>query len=79
MGLANRLTEPGLALDGAFELAQIIAAHPQKCMRSDRLSVYEQWDLHWDEAAENEFRLGMQVIESGESKEGALRFTSRKQ
>jgi enoyl-CoA hydratase len=75
MGLANRLTEPGLALDGAFDLAQTIAAHPQKCMRSDRLSVYEQWDLHWDDAARNEFRLGMQVVESGESREGAERFS----
>jgi enoyl-CoA hydratase len=74
IGLANRLTEPGLAVDGAFELAQTIAAHPQKCMRSDRLSVYEQWDLSWDDATSNEFRLGMQVIESGESKEGASRF-----
>jgi enoyl-CoA hydratase len=63
-----------LAVDGAFELAQTIAAHPQKCMRSDRLSVYEQWDLSWNDATSNEFRLGMQVIESGESKEGASRF-----
>ena len=70
MGLANRLTDPGLALDGACDLAQIIASHPQKCMRSDRMSVYEQWDLTWDDATENEFRLGMQVI----SKEGAERF-----
>jgi enoyl-CoA hydratase len=74
MGLANRLTEPGLALDGAFELAETIAAHPQKCMRSDRLSVYEQWDLSWDDATANEFRLGMQVIGSGESQSGASRF-----
>jgi len=78
MGLANRLTDSGLALDGAFELAQSIAAHPPKCMRSDRLSVYEQWDLSWDEAVQNEFRLGMQVIESGESKEGAARFVNKK-
>jgi enoyl-CoA hydratase len=75
MGLANRLTEPGQALDGARELARTIAAHPQKCMRSDRLSVYEQWDLSWDEAMRNEFRLGMQTIDSGESKEGAARFS----
>ncbi|HTB11959.1 MAG TPA: crotonase/enoyl-CoA hydratase family protein [Bryobacteraceae bacterium] len=74
MGLANRLTEPGLALDGAFDLAQEIAAHPQQCLRSDRLSVYEQWDLSWEDAARNEFRLGMQVIESGEAKQGASRF-----
>jgi enoyl-CoA hydratase len=74
MGLANRLTEPGSALDGAFELAETIASHPQKCMRSDRLSVYEQWGLSWDDATANEFRLGMQVIGSGESKSGASRF-----
>lgn len=78
MGLANRLTEPGLALDGAFDLAQQIAAHPQRCLRSDRLSVYEQWDFSWDDAIQNEFRLGMQVIQSGESKEGAERFVARK-
>jgi enoyl-CoA hydratase len=72
MGLANRLTEPGAALDGALELARLIASHPQGCMRSDRLSVYEQWDS--DDGAANEFRLGMQVIGSGESKEGASRF-----
>jgi enoyl-CoA hydratase len=70
MGLANRLTEPGLALDGAFDLAQTISAYPQKCLRSDRLSVLEQWDFTWDEAVENEFRLGMQVM----SKEGAEHF-----
>ncbi len=74
MGLANRLTEAGGALDGAVELARLIASHPQRCMRSDRLSVYEQWGLSWDDAARNEFRLGMEVIGSGESKEGAARF-----
>jgi enoyl-CoA hydratase len=74
MGLANRLAEPGMALEGALELARSIAANPQKCMRSDRWSVYEQWSLSWDDAVQNEFRLGMQVIESGESKAGAARF-----
>ena len=73
MGLVNRLAAP--ALDGAFELAQTITAHPQRCMRSDRLSVYEQWGMSWDDAAQNEFRLGMQVIGSGESKSGAERFS----
>jgi len=74
MGLANRLTDPGAALDGATEMARLIASHPQTCMRSDRLSVYEQWDLSWDDAERNEFARGMQVMESGESKQGASRF-----
>jgi enoyl-CoA hydratase len=73
IGLANRITAPGAALDTSLELAQFIATHPQHCLRSDRLSVYEQWESA--DPAANEFRLGMQVIESGESKSGATRFT----
>jgi enoyl-CoA hydratase len=74
MGLANRLTEPGAALDAARELAKLIASHPRTCLRSDRMSVYEQWDLKRDDAAANEFRRGMEVMESGESEAGAARF-----
>ena len=76
MGLANRLTEPGRALDGAMELARTIAAFPQRCMRSDRMSVYEQWSLDWPRAIANEFRRGREVVESGESASGASRFLS---
>src|SRR3954452_6396 len=45
MGLANRITEPGEALATATELAHELAQLPQTCMRMDRLSSYEQWDL----------------------------------
>ena len=74
MGLANRLVERGEALEAAKELARQIAAFPQTCLRSDRLSAYEQWDLSWDEAARNELGRGIQVIESGETLAGATRF-----
>ena len=43
-------------------------------MRSDRRSSYEQWDLPMAEALANETALGMQVIASGETLEGATRF-----
>ena len=43
MGLANRLAGPGRALETAVDLARLIASFPQRCMRSDRLSAYEQW------------------------------------
>jgi enoyl-CoA hydratase len=76
MGLANRLAEPGRALEGAMELARTIAAFPQHCMRSDRMSVYEQWSLDWPEAIANEFRRGREVVASGESVSGASRFSS---
>jgi len=76
MGLANRLTDPGHALDGARELARALAVFPQRCMRSDRLSVYEQWSLDWEAATRNEFRRGSEVVASGETVEGASRFSS---
>ena len=76
MGLANRLTPKGQALAGAITLAKDLAALPQRCLRSDRLSALEQWSLGWREAMLNEFHRGMTVIGSGESKDGATRFAS---
>ncbi len=74
MGLVNRLVDAGRALDAALELAREIALLPQTCLRSDRLSAYEQWSLPLDQAIQNEYRRGAQVIESGETLEGARRF-----
>ncbi len=74
MGLANRLAEPGRALEAAIELGRILSAFPQRCMRSDRMSVYEQWALDWDAATRNEFRRGRAVVASGETVHGAGRF-----
>ena len=76
MGLANRLVETGKAVDSALELARQLADLPQTCMRSDRLSTYEQWSLPLAEAIRNEFRRGLQVIDSGETVEGARRFAA---
>jgi enoyl-CoA hydratase len=74
MGLANRLVESGRALEGALELARTLAAFPQTCMRSDRLSCYEQWGRSSDEAMRNEFRRGLAVLGSGEATAGARKF-----
>lgn len=74
MGLANRVVPNGKALDAAIDLAEEIASHPQRCMRSDRRSAIEQWDLSEEEAMRNESRLGVETIESGETLAGAARF-----
>jgi len=74
MGLANRLVEPGHALAAACELGRALAKHPQRCLRSDRRSAYEQWSLDESEAIANELRLGTETIRSGETREGAARF-----
>jgi enoyl-CoA hydratase len=76
IGLANRLCPPGQALATAVALAQDIAAFPLGCMRSDRHSSYEQWNLPLGEALANETRRGLEVIASGETVAGAARFAS---
>jgi enoyl-CoA hydratase len=74
IGLANRVTAPGEALAVALALAHELAALPQVCMRNDRLSAIEQWDLDLDAAIRNEARRGRDTIASGETLAGAQRF-----
>jgi len=76
MGLANRVSEPGQALATATELAHQLAGLPQRCLRSDRRSAYEQWGMSEDEAMANEVRHGLATIESGETLTGAQRFAA---
>jgi enoyl-CoA hydratase len=78
MGLVNRVAEPGQALAAAVELALEISAFPQRCLRGDRLSAIEQWDLSEDDALQNELRHGLATIESGETRRGAEAFTKGK-
>jgi enoyl-CoA hydratase len=73
-GLANRLVERGRALDAALELAGELARFPQRCLRSDRLSALQQWNLSLEDALAHETRLGLEVIGSGETLAGARRF-----
>jgi len=64
MGLVQRLTEPGRALEGALELAHRLAKFPQGALRCDRRSALEQWSLSELDAVTNEIRLAMSVYES---------------
>lgn len=76
MGLTNRLVERGEALAAAVALGKDLAAFPQRCLRSDRLSSYRQWGLEQDEALRVETSLGNEVIASGETVAGAARFSA---
>jgi enoyl-CoA hydratase len=78
MGIANRLVPRGQALAAAVRLAHELAAFPQRCLRSDRLSAYEQWSLPYEEAMKNELRRGRTVVESGETAAGAAAFARGK-
>ncbi len=72
MGLANRVVEKDKAREEAEVLAAKLAEYPQLCMRSDREAVYGGLGL--DDALDLEFKLGMRVIKSEETIEGARRF-----
>ncbi len=74
IGLVNRVVDPGTTLAASVGLARQLAALPQFCLRSDRMSVLEQWGMTEGEAAVNEARRGRAVIDHGETLDGALRF-----
>ncbi len=75
-GLADRVVPDGQSRPAAEALAREIAAFPQICMRSDRRSVYQQLGRPLDLALRAETRLGLAVVESGETRAGAERFRS---
>ena len=78
MGLANRLAVTGEALTTAQELAGQLAAFPQACLRNDRLSAYQQWQLDEPQALANEFQHGLRTLHSGETTLGATQFSGGK-
>lgn len=73
MGLVNRVAPHGLARQVAEALANELARFPQVCLRQDRLSAYEQFDLTWEQALANEFQHGLVSMQAGGTA-GAQRF-----
>jgi enoyl-CoA hydratase len=78
MGLVNRVVAKGTAREVAEKLAGEIAAFPQSCMRHDRLSAYQQWDMSYADAMANEFTHGVAAMVGGGAVAGAARFASGK-
>ncbi|MCC6807869.1 MAG: crotonase/enoyl-CoA hydratase family protein [Deltaproteobacteria bacterium] len=78
IGLATRVVADGEALVAAQAMARDLAALPQACLRSDRLSAYAQWGREQGEALRDEFRRGLKLVESEEMLAGAEAFTSGK-
>jgi enoyl-CoA hydratase len=74
IGLVDRLVPGGRAKAAAEQLAREIAALPQQCLRSDRLSALEGLSLAHDDAMANEFAHGMAVLDGPGVVEGVSRF-----
>jgi enoyl-CoA hydratase len=75
-GLANRVSDPGRALEDAVSLALELSLLPQACMRNDRQSLLAQWGMGEEEAMADELRLGLLTIASGETAAGAHAFSA---
>jgi enoyl-CoA hydratase len=77
-GLANRVVPKGKAREEAEKMAAQLSEFPQKCMLGDRRALYLGFDMDFEKAMELEFKIGLEVIASGETVSGATEFTSGK-
>ncbi len=75
-GLANRVVPRGQARAAAVALGHELSRLPQTCLRNDRLSMLEQWGLSEEAALDNEMRIGLTTLASGETLAGAKRFAA---
>ena len=72
MGLANRLTEPGGALDGRGRRSphELAALPPASACAKTGCRRYEQWGVPLDDAMRNELRHAQTTLASGEALDG---------
>jgi len=75
IGLVHRVVPKGASRLAAEELARELAQFPQICMRGDRMSAYEQFDLSLEHAMANEFTHGLEAL-AQETSAGARKFAS---
>lgn len=72
-GLANRVVDPGTALDSARALARDLTGFPQTCMRNDRRSTLAQFGESEEQAMDYEIRVGLESLAT-DATAGAARF-----
>lgn len=79
LGLVNRLTEPGGALDTALELAgEIVAAAPLAVAASKRI-IDESPDWSTEEAFAKQGEIALAALVSKDATEGALAFAEKRE
>ncbi|MEV6333280.1 crotonase/enoyl-CoA hydratase family protein [Nocardia vinacea] len=75
IGLINRVVPNGESRGAAEQLAAELAALPQTCLRSDRMSLLEQDGMDEETALLNEYRHGLKALADG-ALNGAQRFAA---
>ncbi|MFM8541783.1 MAG: crotonase/enoyl-CoA hydratase family protein [Chakrabartia sp.] len=77
MGLINRIV-PGVALDGALELAQAISANGPLAVAASKQVIREQQDWSQAEQWAKQYELTAAVFTSNDAREGAAAFAQKR-
>lgn len=78
LGLVNRVTEPGQALEGAVELARKIAANAPLALAATKRVVIESQDWSLDEMFRKQNEITGPVFTSKDAMEGAAAFAEKR-
>ncbi|MFG3442501.1 crotonase/enoyl-CoA hydratase family protein [Nonomuraea sp. NPDC047897] len=78
LGLVNRITEPGAALEGALELARKIAANAPLALAATKKVVIESQDWPLEEMFERQGAIINPVFTSKDAMEGAAAFAEKR-
>ncbi|TMR95633.1 crotonase/enoyl-CoA hydratase family protein [Nonomuraea basaltis] len=78
LGLVNRITEPGAALEGAIELARKIAANAPLALAATKKVIIESQDWPLEEMFEKQGAIINPVFGSKDAMEGAAAFAEKR-
>ena len=78
LGLVNRLAEPGGALDGALELAEVIAANGPLALAASKRILVESVDWPDSEFFARQGEIAGPVMGSEDAREGAKAFAEKR-
>jgi enoyl-CoA hydratase len=79
LGLVNRLTDPGGALDAALELAATIARNGPLALEATKAILQQQADWSEGEFWQRQGELSEPVFRSDDAREGATAFAERRE
>lgn len=78
LGLVNRLTEPGGALEEALRLAASIVANAPLSVAVSKQVINSQQDWHLEEMVGQQNKLAGHVLQSEDAREGAAAFIEKR-
>ena len=78
LGLVNRVTEPGGALDGALELAETVARNAPLALEASKRILVEAPGWAEDEAWQRQGEISGPVFVSEDAREGATAFAEKR-